>query len=350
MKIIELRSDTCSEPNEAMRQAIYRAEIGNDSWGEDPSVNALQDMVCEATGKEAALFMSSCTMCNLAAGMTYAHSVPLGAEVLIGDYMHTYWYEVGGLSTLAHMSIRTVDCGEEYMPLKAVEDAIRPLNGHMPKTELLWLENTYMLDSGLPIPPETMKPLYELAHSRGIKVHLDGARIFNAAYALGVEVKDIAQYCDSVSVCMSKGIGAPYGAVLAGSKEFIQQVVRARQTLGGGMRQIGFMAAAGIYGLEHISETIPDAHRRCRMLAEALNDIYPESVNLAKTLTNICMFDAEKAGYTADEYRDLLWEKNIRVLVTPTKQGMRCRFMFYPGIEDADVEYVIETVRAIGSK
>lgn len=345
MRVIELRSDTCSEPDAGMREAIFHAKVGNDSWGEDPSVNALQDMICEKTGKEAALYMSSCTMCNLTASMVYAHSVPLGAEVLLGEFMHTYWYEVGGISTIANMSVRTVDCSEEYMPLQAVEDAIRPLNGHMPKTELLWLENTYMLDSGLPIAPAKMEGLYRLAHSHNIKVHLDGARVFNAAYALGVGVQDIAQYCDSISVCMSKGIGAPYGAVLAGSKEFIESARRARQTVGGGMRQIGFMAAAGIYGLEHSAQTIPEAHRRCRLLAEGLNSIYPGSVNLEKTLTNICLFDAQKAGMSADEFRDKLWQKDIRVLVVPTKQGMRCRFMFYPGIEDADVEYVLDTVR-----
>lgn len=350
MRPVDLRSDTCSQPDIGMRQAMMEAPVGNETWEEDPSVNELLELAMEKTGKEAALFCCSGTMANLCAAMAHASFARFGAEIVMGDYVHSYWYEVANVSTVAGLGVRTVDCAREYMPLASVEAAIRPQNGHMPKTELLWLENTFMLGGGLPIPLEKMQALHGLAKNRGLKVHLDGARIFNAAYALGLEVREIASHADSVQFCLSKGLGAPFGSILAGDRVFIAEARRCRQAFGGGLRQAGIMAAAGTYGIRNASKTIPAAHSRCRQVAEGLSVLYPGSVDLEKTQTNILLFDAGRAGYTALTFCEMLGHYGIKASPVPTHGGERCRMLFYPGIEDEDVEYVLETAKKLRSK
>lgn len=267
-RIIDLRSDTVSKPDEAMREAIASAEVGDDVFGDDPTVNRLEAMAADLLGKEAAVFVPSGTMANLVAVMTHAGR---GDEILLGDQSHIFNYEVGGTAAIAGAQVHALpNQGDGSLDPDVVEAAIRPPNIHHPRTALLCLENTHNRCGGAAIPADSIDRLCNVAHEHGLKVHLDGARIFNAAVALGVPAARIAQEADSVSFCLSKGLGCPVGSLLCGSREFISAARRNRKMLGGGMRQAGILAAAGIYALEHNIERLADDHRNAKALAAGL--------------------------------------------------------------------------------
>ncbi len=268
--IIDLRSDTVSKPTGDMRRAIAEAEVGDDVFGDDPTVNRLEVMASELTGKEAALFVPSGTMANLVSVMT--HTRP-GDEILLGDQSHVFNYEVAGTARIALVQAHALrNLPDGSLDPDEVESAIRPANLHTPPNTLLCLENTHNRCGGAVIPIEQMDTLTALARTHGLKVHLDGARLFNAQTALGVPAVRIARDCDTVSFCFSKGLGCPAGSVLCGPREFIQQARRNRKVLGGGMRQAGFLAAAAVFALENNISRLTEDHANASLLADGLRE------------------------------------------------------------------------------
>ncbi|MEO7477988.1 MAG: low-specificity L-threonine aldolase, partial [Lysobacteraceae bacterium] len=267
MHWIDLRSDTVTQPTRAMREAMLCAVVGDDVYGEDPTVNALQERLAAKLGFEAGLFGPSGTQSNLLALMAHCQR---GDEYLVGMEAHTYKFEGGGAAVLGSIQPQPIPhAGDGTLPLDAVERAIKPIDPHFARTKLLCLENTW---HGRPLPLEYLRDARAFCDRRGLALHLDGARLFNAAVATGLPARDIAQFFDSVSVCFSKGLGAPVGSVLVGSKGLIDVARRWRKVAGGGWRQAGILAAGCIHALDHHVERLADDHARAERLAEALHD------------------------------------------------------------------------------
>ncbi len=269
MDWIDLRSDTVTQPTKAMRQAMAKASVGDDVFGEDPSVNKLQEMAAEKLGKEAGLFVPSGTMGNLAGILAHCGR---GDEVILGNKAHTFLYEAGGISALGGVhSCQVPNQADGTLLLEDVRSAIRSNDAHQPISRLICLENTHNRCGGVALTPEYTRKVGEVAHQNGLFLHLDGARIFNAAVAQGVSASELAAPADSVTFCLSKGLSAPVGSVLCGSKEYIKKAHRIRKQLGGGMRQAGILAAAGIVALETMVERLVEDHRRAKYLAQGLS-------------------------------------------------------------------------------
>lgn len=288
MKVIDLRSDTVTHPTPEMRKAMFEAEVGDDVYREDPTVNRLEVMAAGMMGKEAALFTTSGTQSNLISVLTHTHH---GDEIIVGDEAHILWYEVGGAAALGGVTMRTVpndSCGR--LNLDDIDRTIRGKDIHYPQMTLLCLENTHNRCGGTVLTTDYTDEVCNLAHTRGLKVHLDGARIFNAAIALGVPACALAQNSDSVALCLSKGLSAPVGSLLCGNKDFVERARKFRKMLGGGMRQAGVIAAAGIVALETMVNRLAEDHVNARRLAQGLVSI--EGITLAQDdiPTNIVMF------------------------------------------------------------
>ncbi|MDH3942595.1 MAG: low-specificity L-threonine aldolase [Anaerolineae bacterium] len=283
MEIIDLRSDTVTKPTSAMREAMAAAELGDDVYGEDPSVNRLQDIAAEITGKDAALFVPSGTMGNLAAVLAYCQR---GEEVILGHLAHTFLYEAGGIAALGGVQPYTVpNQSDGTLDLDDIRAAIRSDDAHFPVTRLIALESTHNRCGGVALSLEYMLSVKKLAEERGLLVHLDGARMFNAAVSLGCSAADIAAQVDSVTFCLSKGLSAPVGSLLCGSQEFIRKAHRIRKQVGGGMRQAGVLAAAGIVALEQMVKRLADDHARAESLAALLDQldglhVYAQNTNM----------------------------------------------------------------------
>jgi threonine aldolase len=288
MKVIDLRSDTITHPTPEMRKAIFEAEVGDDVYGEDPTVNRLETMAAGMMAKEAALFTTSGTQSNLIAVLTHTNH---GDEIILGDEAHMLWYEVGSAAALGGVTLRTVpnDSHGRLNP-DDIDRAVRDKDIHYPETTLLCLENTHNRCGGMVLTVDYTDEVCSLAHRRGLKVYLDGARIFNAAVALGVPASTLTRNVDSVAVCLSKGLSAPVGSLLCGSKDFIERARKFRKMLGGGMRQVGVIAAAGIVALETMIDRLAEDHTNARRLAQGLAGI--EGIMLAQDNipTNIVMF------------------------------------------------------------
>ncbi len=271
MDEVDLRSDTVTRPTPEMRRAMAAADVGDDVFGEDPTVNRLQAMAAERMGKEAALFVPSGTMGNLAAILAHCGR---GDEIILGDKAHTFLYEAGGVAALGGVHPHPVpNQPDGTLSLESIEAAIRPDDPHFPISRLICLENTHNRCGGVALTAEYTQAVAGLARRHGLRLHLDGARIFNAAVRLGVDARDLASPADSVTFCLSKALCAPVGSVLCGSAEFIQRARRIRKQLGGGMRQAGVLAAAGIVALETMVERLAEDHARARRLAEGLASI-----------------------------------------------------------------------------
>jgi threonine aldolase len=289
-KPIDLRSDTVSQPGEAMRRAMYEAEVGDDVFGDDPTVNRLEAMAAELLGKESALFVASGTMGNLIALMT--HTNP-GDEVLLGRESHIFQYEVGGAARIANVMVNPLENNEDgTLGLDAIAANVRAPNIHAPVTSLLCLENTHNRCGGSAISAEEMDAMAELGRQKRMRVHLDGARIFNAAVALETPAARLAEACDSVSFCLSKGLGCPIGSILTGPHEFIEKARRNRKMLGGGMRQVGVLAAAGIHALENNVQRISEDHANAVALAEGIGKY--DAFDVSRPQTNIVIVDIVK--------------------------------------------------------
>jgi threonine aldolase len=284
---IDLRSDTVSKPGEAMRSAMANAEVGDDVFGDDPTVNRLEAMAAELLNKEAAVFVPSGTMANLIAVMTHTHP---GDEILLGDECHIFNYEVAGSARLCGVQAHALhNQADGSMDAVEIARAIRGPNIHTPANPLLCLENTHNRCGGAALSIATMETLTSLAHGNGMRVHLDGARVFNAQAALGQPAARIARDCDTVSFCLSKGLGCPVGSLVCGPKDFIREARRNRKMLGGGMRQAGILAAAGIFALENNIARMADDHSNAATLAMGLGRLGPFAPN--KPQTNIVVAD-----------------------------------------------------------
>lgn len=268
MNIIDLRSDTVTQPTPAMREAMANAEVGDDVYDEDSTVNKLQELAASMTGKEAALFVATGTMGNLASILAHCGR---GDEVMLGKKSHIYLFEAGGISALGGIhSCQLPNQDDGSLLLSDLEAGIREDDPHEPITRLICLENTHNRCGGTYQTPEYMRRVSEFAHAHGLKVHLDGARLFNASVAQGIDAKEITQHVDSLTFCLSKGLSAPVGSVICGSREFIQRAYRQRKILGGAMRQVGIVAAAGIVALETMVDRLAEDHVRARRLADGL--------------------------------------------------------------------------------
>jgi threonine aldolase len=307
---IDLRSDTVTQPTPAMRKAMAEAEVGDDVFGEDPTVNALQEKVANLLGKETALFVPSGTMANQLS--IKSHTQP-GDEVIIEASSHPYNFEGGAGAALSGVQFQCLKGVRGILDALQIEEAIRPEDHHFPVTRLVCLENTHNRGGGSIYPVEKMAEIYRLAKSKGLLVHLDGARLWNASVATGIKPLEYTQWADSVSVCLSKGLGAPIGSLVAGSKLFIDRVHRFRKMFGGGMRQVGIVAAAGIYALDHHLERLKEDHRNAKRMAVGLKEFRGVSVDPKHVETNIVIFDVMDTGMTGAQVAEAMKREGILI-------------------------------------
>ncbi len=296
MDRIDFRSDTVTWPTAAMRSAMASAHVGDDVYGEDPTVNRLEALAAEKVGKEAGLFVSSGTMGNLTGIMTHATR---GDEIIVGADSHVMLWEAGSFASLGGVIPRTLPTDAQgRMDIEAVEASVRWDDVHLPRSRVIHVENSYGSKHGYPLPPAYFAGIREVADRHGLAVHMDGARLFNAAVAQELDASDITQFVDSVTFCLSKGLVAPVGSVICGSAEFIRQARRTRKSLGGGMRQAGILAAAGIISLEDMVDRLDEDHRHARMLAEGLAKLPGVVIDVDRVKTNLVFFGlADDAPY-----------------------------------------------------
>jgi threonine aldolase len=308
MRIIDLRSDTVTKPSPAMRQAIANAEVGDDVYGEDPTVNRLEALCAEMMGHEAAVFVCSGTMGNQAA--VHAHTRP-GDEIIVERLAHIYLWEAGALAEFSSVLTRQIDGPEGYPPPEEIRKAYRPPDPHVAPLTLVCLENSHNVRGGMTFGPDAMRAVCNTAHELGIKVHLDGARIFNAAVAQGCSARDLAQHADSVQFCFSKGLGAPVGSMIVGPAEFIARARHARKVMGGAMRQAGIIAAAALYALEHNVERIAEDHANAKRLAQGLAELPGIVIEPEKVETNIVRFEVRHPRFDAKQLKARLAEEGV---------------------------------------
>ena len=305
---VDLRSDTVTRPTPAMRRAMAEAEVGDDVYGEDPTVNKLQERAAEVFGREAALFVPSGSMGNLLAIKTWTQP---GREVICEQRAHVNQYELASMSAVAGCMPRPIASQDGILTWTMIESMLRPKGYHYSQTGLVSLENTHNMAGGTIYPTQVAEEICERAHELKLPVHLDGARIFNASVAQGKSVKELTRKFDSVMFCLSKGLGAPVGSMLVGSREFIDRAHVHRKMLGGGMRQAGILAAAGLIALEESPKTLHRDHENARHLAEALSKIPGIAVDPQKVVTNIVIFDVRGTGQTAAEISAELGKRKV---------------------------------------
>jgi len=325
-----------------MRSAMANAEVGDDVFGEDPTVNRLEEMAAKRLDKEAALFVASGTMANLVSLLVHCGR---GEEVILGDRSHTFFYEQGGCAGLGGIHPRTLpNKPDGTLDFSDIEEAIRPDNIHFPRTRLIVLENTHNRCSGSPLTTEYMKGVGKIARRNMVNVHVDGARIFNAAISLGVDASELVSEADSVSFCLSKGLAAPVGSVVCGSRNFIEEARRARKALGGGMRQAGILAAAGIVALTEMIERLAEDHNNARRLAEGLARINGLSVDRGSVKTNIVYINVNHNDVSSDDLAERFGREGILLLPTGPRQ-MRAVTNYH--ITADDVGYAVEMIREV---
>lgn len=339
METVDLRSDTVTQPTPAMREAMYRAEVGDDVYGEDPTVNRLEKMAAERLGKEAALFVTSGTMGNLIALLTHCGR---GDQIVLGDRSHTFLFEQGGMAAMGGIVPHPIpNQPDGTLELEDIEGAIRPDNPHFPVSRLLCLENTHNMCNGTPLSARYTAQAAQLARSHGLKVHLDGARIFNAAAALGVNAEELVRDVDSVMFCLSKGLCAPVGSMVCGSTDFIAEARRARKVVGGGMRQAGIIAAAGVVALEQMTDRLVEDHDRAKRLAEGLAEI--PGIDVGPVSTNILYFElTDEAEKSPEEMEAALARGGVLV---NSRGGRQFRAVTHYWIDDSDIERAIRAMR-----
>jgi threonine aldolase len=339
MEFVDLRSDTVTKPTPAMREAMATAEVGDDVFGEDPTVNRLQEMAAERMGKEAALFVPTGTMGNLLAVLTHCGR---GDEAIMGNQAHTFLAEAGGIAALGGVHTYTVpNQPDGSLRLEDLQEALRsPNNPHHPLSRLLVVENTQNRCGGCALPVEFMQQMGNFAHTNGLLFHMDGARVFNAAAALGVKVNQLTEPVDSVTFCLSKGLCAPVGSVLCGSKDFIRRSVRIRKQLGAGMRQVGVIAAAGIVALEQMVDRLPEDHHRAKVLAAGLKDLPGLHLDWEVPQSNMVFITLDAtAPYDAAQLAKRLLEDKIKVNVAGSR---RIRLVTHYWIDDENIGRAVQ--------
>lgn len=340
MSYIDLRSDTVTHPSPEMREAMARAEVGDDVFGEDPTVNRLEELAAEKLGKEAGLFVSSGTMGNFIALLTHCGR---GDEIIVGDQSHIFSAEQGGASVLGGIAMYPVlNQPDGTLALNDLGKAIRADDVHFPRTRLICVENTQMRMNGAPLPRAYLALVREMADGNGLKVHTDGARIFNAAVALNVDVRELAQFSDTVQFCLSKGLAAPVGSMLVGPRAFIHEARRARKLVGGGMRQAGIIAAAGIVALETMVDRLAQDHANAKYLAEALADTPGIDLDPAMIRTNMIIFGLTPNGVTAPQLVARVKQKGV---LLQARGKDRIRAATHYGITRKDVERAYQAIR-----
>ena len=341
-KAIDLRSDTVTLPSEPMREAMYKAEVGDDVYGEDPSVNELEHIVAEMLGKESALFVTSGTQANLVSVLSHCQR---GDEMILGSVAHIFMSEQGGAAILGGIQPRTLpNQADGTIALAAIEAAIRPDNVHYPITRLLCLENTHNSCGGQPLPVTYMDEAGELAHRHGLALHVDGARLWNAAVAENVAPAELVRNADSVSVCLSKGLGAPVGSLVVGSSDFIHKARRNRKVLGGGMRQAGVVAAAGIVAVTENVERLADDHANAHRLAQGFSELDGIILDPDTVKTNIVFFELRRADMTPSQFADGM--KRHNVLLSPAG-GRLLRAVTNLDVTQADIDTAIAAAQAV---
>jgi threonine aldolase len=334
---VDLRSDTLTVPDEGMRAAMSRAEVGDDVWGEDPTVRRLEEEMARRLGKQAGLFVPSGTMGNL---ICVAAQTRPGDEVIADSEAHVVIYEVGGTAIVAGVQLRLLDSPDGIPEAARVTAAVRETNIHQPVSSLLCIENTHNRRGGAAVDAERVHAAARAAHILGLRVHCDGARLFNAAVALGVSPADLVDECDTVSVCVSKGLGAPVGSVVAGDKPVIDEVRRWRKRLGGGMRQAGIIAAAGLYALEHNVDRLADDHSNAKLIADRLRSA-GAAVRTPPVPTNLVIIETSRLA--ADVAATLAGEG---ILVTEMGEHV-IRCVTYLGVTTADARRAADVIAGV---
>lgn len=355
MKTIDLRSDTVTQPTDAMRRVMADAPVGDDVYGEDPTIRELEQRMARLFDKEAGLFVASGTMANLVALLAHAGR---GDEIILGDLSHTFQYEGGGCAALGGIHPHILPNQEDgTLDLEAVRLALRnPADVHMPPSRMIVLENTHNRCGGIALTPEYCGDVAALAREHNLLVHLDGARLFNAAIALDVPVAKLTAPADSIAVCLSKGLGAPVGSVLCGTAGFIEKAHRMRKQVGGGMRQAGILAAAGLYALDHHIDRLAEDHENARFLAEAIDQIYgldcPQARPPARgAWTNLVYFSVDgetlgRPGFDAVELSKALKARGVLAHALGS-DGLKMRMVTHLDVGRADIETALDELRSV---
>lgn len=341
MKIVDLRSDTVTQPTQEMREAMYKAEVGDDVYGEDPTVNKLEALGAAKLGYEAGLFVASGTMGNLVAVLAHTQK---GDEVVLEAESHIYYYEVGGMSVVGGLLPSLIKGERGKLTPQILKANFRGENIHFPNSALLCLENTHNRGGGSVYKPEEIKMLADCAHELGLKVHVDGARIFNAATACRCDVKEVVNGTDSVQFCLSKGLGAPMGSLVVGSKEFIKRARKWRKMVGGGFRQIGIMAAAGIIALEKMADRLEEDHLNAKKLAYGLAEIPYISISPQEVETNIVVAYLDENKITVPRFVQSMQQYGIKANGYGTN---RVRFVTHKDIDAKDIDFTLKTLSQI---
>ena len=337
MKVIDLRSDTVTLPSPKIRQAIFDAELGDDVFQEDKNVNLLEEKSAGISGKEAALLVPSGTMGNLISFLVHC---PRGTEAILGDKSHTFIYEAGGISAFGGIhshQLKNDDNG--LISFNNIKEAIRSDNVHFPKTSLISLENTHNKCFGAPLGKKYIQDVVDIAHENDLKVHIDGARIFNATVALDISLSNLVQNVDSITFCLSKGLSCPIGSVICGSQKFIYHARRIRKALGGGMRQAGIIAAAGLEALQSMEDQIRIDHQNAKLLADSLCSIKNISLDIDKVHTNIVYFKLSSDIMNAKDFLKVMEESGVLFFESLSNQY---RLVTHSGISESDIYDVVK--------
>jgi threonine aldolase len=338
MRVVDLRSDTVTLPTAEMLEAMKAAPLGDDVYREDPTVNRLEELAAKKMGKEAALLTTSGTQANLVSVLSQTKR---GEEVILEAEAHMYYYEAGAFSAFGGLIPRLVKGERGVLTPQHIEPNLRPPNIHFPPTSLICIENTHNRAGGTIWTPLQTKAVFDLAHNKGLKVHMDGARIFNAAVAQNIDVRELTQFVDSMMFCLSKGLSAPIGSLAVGDRQFIDNARRYRKMLGGGMRQAGVIAAAGIIAIEKMVDRLRDDHANAQMLAKGLASAEGISVDLSQVQTNIVVCDVAGLGITGEKWIAKLNELGVKA---GALEGSRVRLVTHRGIEKEDIEYALSVV------
>jgi len=341
MKLIDLRSDTVTRPSEGMRRAMAEAVVGDDVLGDDPTVQRLEAVVGELLGKEAVLFMPSGTMSNQVGLYTASQR---GDQVLCETGAHIFNYEVAAPAVISGLLLHPIDARHGILSADDIEKHIQPINLHCPRTRIVALENTHNRAGGTIYPLETIAEIKEVARKHDLWMHLDGARLWNASAASGIALDKYASYFDAVSVCLSKGLGAPVGSLLCGSKGYITEARRTRKLFGGGMRQAGLLAAAGIYAIEHNLERLPEDHANARYLAEEMSHIDGLEIDLESVQSNIVIVDIDPDRMAVADFMERLKDRGVLCVQFGP---IRVRFVTHLDVSADDCRDAVQAVREV---
>jgi threonine aldolase len=341
MRLVDLRSDTVTLPTDEMLEAIKTAELGDDVYGEDPTVNRLEELAAKKMGKDAALLTTSGTQANLVSLMSQTKQ---GDEVILEADAHLYYYEVGAFSALGGLVARLVRGHYGVMTPEDIDGALRSPNIHFPPTSLVCIENTHNRAGGTMWSPSQIQAVFDFTRSRELRVHMDGARIFNAAVAQDLDVREFTRYVDSLMFCLSKGLSAPIGSLVVGDKEFVDRARRCRKMLGGGMRQAGVIAAPGIIAIEKMVDRLKDDHANAKLLARGLLEIQGISLDLSHVDTNIVLYDVGNLGVDAKKWVAKMSEYGVKA---GAQEAGRVRMVTHRGIEKEDIEYTLSVAEDV---